>query len=232
MQRTKIEWTDYVWNPIKGLCPVGCWYCYARRMYKRFKWNPRVRYELDDLKILNDLKGKEGSKIFVCSTFELFHPITNTLLFPLTEGSDMTYRDMVFSIIKDHPQHTFQILTKLPQNIDREMPNNVWLGVSIEKGNDNEAWKRIYYLKEIGSKTKFVSIEPMLGMLNTPIILNMVDFDWFIFGRLTGYGNKYNPDKRWIEPAVNYFKGYKKPIFLKDNLTEIWGESLIQEFPE
>lgn len=36
MPKSKIEWTDYSINPIKGLCPVACKdnqgksYCYAR----------------------------------------------------------------------------------------------------------------------------------------------------------------------------------------------------------
>ena len=44
MNLTKIEWCDYTINPVKGLCPMACSYCYARRMYKRFKWNPEIRF--------------------------------------------------------------------------------------------------------------------------------------------------------------------------------------------
>ena len=36
MNRTKIEWTDYTWNPITG-CKHGCWYCYAKKLTQRFK---------------------------------------------------------------------------------------------------------------------------------------------------------------------------------------------------
>jgi protein gp37 len=35
MNKTKIEWADYTWNPVTG-CLHGCNYCYARRMAKRF----------------------------------------------------------------------------------------------------------------------------------------------------------------------------------------------------
>lgn len=35
MNKTKIEWADYTWNPVTG-CLHGCEYCYARRMAKRF----------------------------------------------------------------------------------------------------------------------------------------------------------------------------------------------------
>ena len=37
MNKTKIEWCDYTWNPVVG-CKTGCDYCYAERMNKRFKW--------------------------------------------------------------------------------------------------------------------------------------------------------------------------------------------------
>jgi len=36
MNRTKIDWCDYTWNPVVG-CLHGCPYCYARRMAERFK---------------------------------------------------------------------------------------------------------------------------------------------------------------------------------------------------
>ena len=45
MNKTKIEWCDYTLNPVKGLCPVGCSYCYARRLYRRFGWNPKIRLD-------------------------------------------------------------------------------------------------------------------------------------------------------------------------------------------
>ena len=35
MNKSKIEWTDFTWNPVTG-CLQGCEYCYARRMANRF----------------------------------------------------------------------------------------------------------------------------------------------------------------------------------------------------
>ena len=35
MNKTKIEWCDYTWNPVTG-CKHECEYCYARRIAKRF----------------------------------------------------------------------------------------------------------------------------------------------------------------------------------------------------
>jgi len=34
LNKTKIEWCDYTWNPVVG-CRTGCYYCYAERINKR-----------------------------------------------------------------------------------------------------------------------------------------------------------------------------------------------------
>ena len=63
MQRTKIEWCDVTYNPVKGLCPMGCSYCYARKFYKRFRWDPTIR--LDEKELEAPLRFKRPAKIFV-----------------------------------------------------------------------------------------------------------------------------------------------------------------------
>ena len=210
MQKSKIEWTNYVWNPIKGVCPVGCWYCYARKMYKRFGWEEYLRIKYTN----HDYFPKKPSKIFICSTMELFHPeIPNK------------WRDYIFIMIAQHPEHTFQILTKFPQNIDRPMPDNVWLGVTVE---GDEKLNRVHHLLKAKAKIKFISYEPLLSY---PAIPGW-GVDWIIIGRLTGHGKKYDPPKQWLESLVEIATGCKYPVFLKHNLREIWGESLIQEMPK
>lgn len=41
VNRSKIEWCDYTWNPITG-CQHNCPYCYARKMTARFAGNIRL----------------------------------------------------------------------------------------------------------------------------------------------------------------------------------------------
>ncbi len=223
MQRTKIEWTDFVWNPIKGLCPVDCKlpdgesYCYGKAIYYRFDWmleETGTCGYLAEWELEQPIKRKKPTKIFVCSTYELFH------------SPDKFARDEIFKIIEKCPQHTFQILTKFPQNIDRPMPENVWLGVSITRPSEMKRWTNLYFRQQ--ANIKFVSFEPLLERLN--------DYpsgpDWIITGRLTGHGHKYDPHISWIKDIVkNYTHSWTK-IFLKNNLKRIWGEPLIQEFPD
>jgi protein gp37 len=216
MQHTKIEWADYVWNPIKGVCPVGCWYCYARKIYQRFGLNPEIRLDLGEL-MANF--PRKPSRIFACSTFELFHPFANP------------YRNNVFKHIGLTPEHTFIILTKMPERIDRPMPGNVWLGVTCDGQNLDEDDDRLIALSRSTAKIKFISYEPMLRCPRP--WERKIHPDWIIVGRITPRGG---PDfvmlRYYINSIITSAKDQGIPIFLKNNLREIWGEPLIQEFPK
>jgi protein gp37 len=62
---------DWLWNPVKGMCPYSCSYCYVERTFRRYgkKQNPLY---LDERELRTDLG--EGNFIFVCSGCDLFHP--------------------------------------------------------------------------------------------------------------------------------------------------------------
>ena len=134
MRKTKIDWADYSWNPIKGLCPKGCWYCYARRAYQRFKWGDFLRI---DYKELDTTFPKKPSRIFVCSTMELFHP-----------DIEDQWRKIIFDRIRRYPEHDFIVLTKKPDYINEEIPGNVWLGVTITGQKDIWRWDYISHLTQ------------------------------------------------------------------------------------
>ena len=212
MNKTRIEWADYTWNPIKGLCPVGCWYCYARKMYKRFGWPQEISLDVAPIELCGRIP--DGSRIFVCSTIEMFHP-----------DIPRCYRDFIFENIRDYSKLIFIILTKMPGNVDRAMPDNVWLGVSVTGMDDIS---RLSHLLGKQAKVKFVSFEPLLDFPALPAH----GIDWVIIGKLTGHGKNHDPPKRWVESLVEMAHGLNYPVFLKNNLCEIWEEPLIQEFPE
>lgn len=216
MNKTKIEWCDYSWNPIKGACPVGCWYCYARAIYDRFKLNPEPRLDVDELEKLASFR-KTGVKVFACSTFELFHPCVDG------------WRDFIFDAIFDRPDLTFIVLTKMPERIDRAMPNNVWLGASYSGHGD---WRRLNDLQRAEAGIKFVSIEPILDRDGGVALEGFVD--WVIVGRLTGYGNKYDPRPELVYNIIEDSQMRGTPLFLKDNLIPIVGKETVmahREFP-
>lgn len=245
MSKTKIEWCDYTINPVKGLCPMACSYCYARRMYKRFGWNPDIQW---DEQCLIDLKRiKKPSRIFVGSTMELFGDwIGNTAI------------EEIFAHLRDFKQHTFIFLTKKPANLAKysPFPSNVWVGTSIPRYWDNsvvghpEAFKRISQLGEVKASVKFVSFEPLLESIasNFEFGLDMAfkayGINWVIIGQQTPPSKKTEPKLEWVREIVEAADKATIPVFLKDNLESIfyyplpeWAEDKIlnarlrQEFP-
>lgn len=213
MNKTKIEWCDYTWNPIKGLCPQGCWYCYARRIYERFKLDPRLEFSVIRGEI-GKMDRLKPSRIFVCSTMEMFHPQVKP-----------EWRDKIFQTFGMFPKHTFIVLTKCPELIDRPMPPNVWLGASVTAAKD--AW-RIREIYKIAAEVRFVSLEPLFEF---PGDADWSMLDWLIVGRLTGHGHKHDPTPDVLHHLDQITRLYAISLFMKNSLAGIWPGELIQEFP-
>ncbi len=215
MSKTRIEWVKnldgtqgYTINPVKGLCPMACDYCYARRMYKRFKWNPEIR--MDDLEVE---KIKNPSRIFVGSTMELFGDWIPKFWF-----------DSILNVVKGNPQHIFIFLTKQPQNLPKEFPNNCWVGVSAT--NQKMHREAIYWLSQIKALVKFISYEPLLSeiIINGGYDLSGHDdfkeagISWAIIGQETPVRKSTMPKKEWIKEIAEACDKTNIPAFLKYNL--------------
>lgn len=217
MNRTKIEWADLVWNPIRGVCPQGCWYCYAKRFYERFhkdEVGAGIRLEFgEDCGVPRE----PGKRIFVCSTMELFHPEV-----------PKAWRNDIFTWIEICNWQTFIILTKRPERIDRPMPANVWLGVSVTGPDDR--W-RLSALMGAMARVRFVSFEPLLADVTALPYPEYRMMNWVIIGRLTGHGTKQNPKREWVQKLVTVARLCDIPVFLKNNLREVWDSRMIQEYP-
>lgn len=120
--RTRIEWTDMTWNPVRGCSEVstGCKNCYAKAWAGRFsgpgkpwegfaeltnngppRWTGRV--ELVP-KMFDFPMNKKPSKIFVNSMSDLFH-----------ENLSDTEIASVFGVMLLAQQHVYQVLTKRPE---------------------------------------------------------------------------------------------------------------------
>ncbi len=204
MNKTKIEYVDYTINPVKGLCKNNCWYCYAKRMYKRFKWDEEIRIDLPSLHYVD--KIKEPSRIFIGSMHDIF-------------GSWVPHHwiNSIIGFCDRYPQHTFIFLTKNPSRYKEFVfPQNCWLGTSIEN-NDNLG--RLYDLT-ISTKEQnkiFVSFEPLLDdLIDLPYYApELAKLDWAIIGGLTP---KPVHKDEWVTILIFNLYQFKIPIFLKDNL--------------
>lgn len=216
MNKTKISWTEYTWNPVVG-CKNHCWYCYAERINNRFNNSDFESIQYHTERLTEPLKIKKPSKIFVVSMGDLF----GSWVMP-------EFIKWVLDIVKRCPQHTFQFLTKNPARyIEFEFSSNCWLGVTITKETDKSNIARNYPLPKC--RCAYISYEPLLGYINKiPTWVN-----WVILGAYTGPGSKkHQPKKEWIDSIVKQCKHYKIPIFMKSSLKDIWDKPLIQEFPE
>jgi protein gp37 len=72
-----------------------------------------------------------------------------------------------------------------------KIPNNVWLGVTVDVSNSKD---RIDYIKNLKSPVKFISCEPLLEDLGT---INLKGINWVIVGGESG--NKARPMKeQWV----------------------------------
>ena len=213
MAKTKIEWCDETRNPVKGLCPMACDYCYARAMYKRFKWNPEIRIAPDAF----DYLPKKPSRIFVGSTIELFG-----------EWVKPEWMDAIFKRVSLNPQHTFLFLTKQPQNLEKwsPFPDNCHVGVSAT--NTKMLTRATEHLDSIRARVKFISIEPLLDWKYLyPVTFPLSKFlsgsaDWIIIGQRTPVSAKTSPNIEWITEIVEAADKANIPVFLKDNLESLW----------
>ena len=206
MNRTKIEWTNYSWNPIVG-CSHGCWYCYARKITQRFPkifpngFEPTFYPE----RLIEPSLLKKPSKIFCCSISDLFASWTPT-----------KWRDQILEAIEKCPiKHTFQLLTKNPERIplDYIFPENVWVGTTVT--NEGKDWINIDHIKQVKAKIKFISFEPLLD--EVPPNTDLRGIDWVIVGKLTG-SKKVKLNMNWVEDIKFECSFNKIPIFMKNNL--------------
>lgn len=182
MKKSKIEWTEQTWNPSVGCNKVsaGCQNCYAEIMARRLKAMGTKGYENGfeftamPERLEQPLNIRKPTKFFVNSMSDLFH-----------EEMSFSYLDSIFNIIKKTPWHTYQILTKREKRMaeyfkDKVLPDNVWLGVTVENTNTKY---RIDYLRNINAKIKFISIEPLLEDLGN---VNLKNIHWVIVGGESG----------------------------------------------
>ena len=196
MNKTKIEWTDYTWNPVVG-CENDCWYCYGKRIAKRFwKDNPNYEPRFHIKRLQEPYKIKEPSKIFVCSMADLFG-----------DWIPKETIEKVLEVVRENPQHTYQFLTKNPRRYSEfDFPKNCWLGITEDYTNQ----ARLNYLKGKPDNYKFISFEPLLGDMSG---LDLSGIDWVIVGAMTGSG-AIKPKKEWIDsikhPNIFYKNNIKK----------------------
>ena len=212
--KTSIEWTEQTWNPTTGCTKVspGCENCYAEVMARRLKaigvkgYENGFRLTLQHHRLEEPLQRKKPTVYFVNSMSDLFH-----------EGIPETYIRQIFDVIRSSPQHTFQILTKRTERMAMflnkyDIPPNAWMGATVE--NKKHGLPRIDWLKEVDSRVRFLSIEPLLEDLGD---IDLTNIHWVIVGGESG--PKARPMRPgWVKNIKQQCKDNDIPFFFKQ-----WG---------
>jgi protein gp37 len=208
-----IEWVTATWNPLTGCTKIspGCSHCYAERMSKRLKLMGNRNYAnefqvtLHEHMLAQPLKWRKRQRVFVNSMSDLYH-----------KDVPFEFIRKVFDVMCRADWHTFKILTKRAERLEElsprlPWPDNVWQGVSVE--NEDYTW-RIDHLRRTGAKTKFLSIEPLLGPIPK---LDLTGIDWIIIGGESGPGARPMA-KEWVLDIIAQARAQHVPIFFKQ-----WG---------
>jgi protein gp37 len=150
--------------------------------------------------------------IFVNSMSDLFHELV-----------PLEFVQRVFDVMNAADRHTFQVLTKRPEQAlaiaeELKWTKNIWLGVSIE--NSRYTW-RADVLREVPAAVRFVSAEPLLGSLfddgprRAPLKLDGIH--WLIAGGESGPG--YRPvNIEWVRELREACAKQRVAFFFKQ-----WG---------
>jgi protein gp37 len=216
--KSKIEWTDATWNPVRGCVKIspGCAHCYAATFAERFRGVPGHPYEqgfdfrMVPEKLAEPLRWKKSRMIFVNSMSDLF-----------LDAVPDEYVVAVAKVMHLANWHTFQVLTKRSERL-RDMlagplafaaaDPHIWWGVSVE--NRRHGLPRLEHLRSAPAEMRFLSVEPLLEDLGE---LNLAGIDWIIVGGESGSGAR-PMDKHWVLSIRNQCRSASVPFFFKQ-----WG---------
>jgi len=257
MNKTRIEWADYTWNPVTG-CLHGCSYCYASSQAARFSgydpcYNASFDFEDGCHTIKMAMKKRDATGIVRTAPYPFgFEPTLHSYRLdePARKREGVTIfvcsmADLFGEWVPDEwirqvlaacdkaPQHTYIFLTKNPSRY-LTLANK---GLLPERDN---CWWGVTVTNQGDYNSKgvallnlpinchtFFSIEPMHG----PIEMGLMP-DWIIIGAETGkHKNKTMPRREWIKNIVRQI--VDESVFMKDSIADIIGrDNILRQLPE
>lgn len=216
--KSKIEWTDATWNPVRGCTKIspGCAHCYAETFAERFRGVKDHPYEYGfDLRLVPDkldepLHWNTPKTVFVNSMSDLFH-----------EDVPTEYIVEVARVMAIANWHTYQVLTKRSERMQHLLNNelrfvcdlpHIWWGVSVE--NRRFGLPRIDHLRNSSARMRFLSIEPLIEDVGQ---IDLTGIDWVIVGGESGPGAR-PMEREWVESILDLCNKVNVPFFFKQ-----WG---------
>lgn len=215
MAQSSIEWTEMTWNPTTGCDKIssGCKFCYAEIMSKRLmamgveKYANNFELAIHEDELNTPYTWKKPKIVFVNSMSDMFH-----------KDVPIEFIRKVFAVMKDNPQHVFQVLTKRADVLSYydsegflDWSHNIWMGVSVENA---KVMNRIELLRETSARVKFLSCEPLIGKLPN---MNLQEIDWVIVGGESGRTPRPMREE-WVTDIKNQCSQANVAFFFKQ-----WG---------
>jgi protein gp37 len=216
--RSKIEWTDATWNPLRGCTKIspGCKHCYAETFAERFRGVKGHPYEqgfdlrLIPEKISEPFEWAGPRAVFVNSMSDLFQ----------LDVPDAYIEDVV-QVMVEANWHTYQVLTKRSQRLAELLSTrlrlvtdqrHIWWGVSVE--DKKYGLPRIEHLRSTPAAVRFLSIEPLLEDLGD---FDLSGINWVIVGGESGPGAR-PMQLAWVRRILDKCKSQGVSFFFKQ-----WG---------
>jgi len=229
---TKIEWTDFAWNPFGGCSEIspGCGthaphrshgLCYAavfasRELHlqhagvaKGGQWTGHFTISSEAV-WQAPFKWPRGKLVFTCSMSDFWH-----------ESVPLDWLAEALDVIGRTPHLTYQVLTKRPGLIARklaelkmELPANVWLGFTMGHKRSLAGLKPLLNVE--APNLRFLSCEPLMTELPKLDLRDRIG--WVIGGGQSGRGNLAVTNPDWMRKLRDNCVGDDAPFFLKQ-----WG---------
>lgn len=246
MNKSKIDWCDFTWNPVTG-CRRGCEYCYARKQAARFSGDVRINITDPQLRPEDGPAGK---------IYTLPEPFKNARgrVIPFPAGFAPTLHEYrlgdvakkkkpasifvcsmgdlfgpsipdewigrVFEACRAAPWHHYMFLTKYPERYVA-LANAGKLPKRREcpnfwYGTTVTKAGNVAFTPAVTYNT-FLSIEPISGPLDAGLG-SFGGAKWIIVGAETGNRkDKITPELAWIENIVEAAAITHAPVLLKDS---------------
>jgi len=261
MNRTKIEYADYTWNPVTG-CLHNCKYCFARDFVQRFGGTDGTAHLLHvRVKTLANARGeiigydidnpfayitKKGKRIKAAFPFK-FEPTFHR--YRLDEPRFVKKPLTVFVcdmadlfgkwVPEEWIQEVFTACDKAQQHRYLFLTKNPARYIELSNKGKLPERENFWY-----GSTVVNDNEPIFYSRNHNTFISIEPIsgafdaereppaDWVIIGAETGKRkNKIIPKFEWVISLVESCIDSNVPIFLKRNLSKVWTGELIQQLP-
>jgi protein gp37 len=228
-ENSAIEWTDHTFNPWEGCQKVGpgCDHCYAETRNARFgggtapNWGPGApRRRTSAANWRKPIRWNSDAPTFYAAHGRHQRVFCASLADVFDNAVDPQWRADLFSVIERTPNLMWLLLTKrignvidmVPDTWRGGFPGNVWQGITVV--NQAEFDRDLARLWSLPARVRFLSIEPMLGLIN----MRGIRFEQVICGGESGPGARpMHPD--WARSLRDQCAAADVPFLFKQ-----WGE--------